>query len=1281
MSFHPSISGTAVGDEEGWEQVMQAQQMFMNSRDRQRPAATVVAKTTDADLTKATESLPTTVDKDYVTLDGGVLPMDAPTLTQTDAGGSLPMEKPDVVDVLCDVMERQHSPSVNAFAPPSFCSIGWPKTYHRKNGPSLAQKKEAGSRDSVSNFRKTNHFAEQLERERQQQQELSSGVDDIDKHEMHHENLQRLAAMTSDEIVSARKELESSLDPSILALIRKRAAKKGGKIEGAANPDATNGKSSVENTDAKNPSHFVQAAAEQQMTPPVSAIGRSVGSDGWANTVKQTDKILSIIKTDEDIDKAVETHLPRFEQDKLAWTKPVGAKKMTKKKTSFFQKPPRFDLNGVRVLLKTEEHTLGPGEREATQLRYVGVKDGDEEGLYHHGEDQDTPGYTVGELVHLSRSVVSGQRLTALRALTLVLERRRDAIEGKSGSQTSPCPNKLPNDLPKVLMVCLQSDVSGIMCQSIQAVYAWLVPTCFVECQGANPTYRSHEAWPFVYHAQKLEGDFSTSAVADPYGDTFLAAEKDGEETLEGLLVKLSEQDPVRWCMRCGILESFARILRTGISVLPVGIARDALDTLSYMASHSIPVARAMWTHPQLINVIQHTFLEGNGSVLHNAIRFIRTLAQSDREIAEKVAQDQGLADTVKRYLLAPASVAHQFPGPASGDNQESHLGAMNEWYGCAIETLQLWRVCLEYGFDIENFLSMREALRDLMHYPEEHSQKTTLQSYIYALCTARCFAFNSSPRVVDGVSIVEGVQVELEYYLKDAILLVEQGLAGDSVDVDVVSWGARTHSPLHFIASYCSCNFPVSRWSSKILSLIFQGHKSFWIQQLASLNSGSARHCILQSADEKVISALHGYVRCIEAMIIYESSGVKSALQIHGRALVSTLLRLVDHLAHDSCPPHYLKDRLAPYAARAHVQLVASIVDLLTRIFQSDENLSFETVPSALPTMFDASFAVMSKVLPGDECIFANLLTHLLRWACVDKGVKVDQDDIKLYYASYLGDERAQKHSMSLVRPSVSDPIQSCAVAPRSEKSIPSVLRLPRQWLWLGMTTDGKATEHFLKSCIYLVHGLEQSRLLNLPKVTIEMPPSMRIYCMLQIFLRGEGAFVNDEIVQQKIVPLLDSMLPGVTVDEFLETCGTENCMELVKGLKDAFFLASFGHTMFSRCLLFLSQNKDIRVSIFRAGVKTRMLALLENGVRHGNAEGGINYLNEIYAQGTEDSAMVDLYCAALTSRGVLTKAKAPLLYAFVVNQLKRKIDSSSPWVGSTLKERLVGFTPDEIW
>ena len=55
---------------------MQAQQTFMNARDRQRPAATVITKATDAGLAEASESLPTRVEKDYVTLDGGVLPKD-----------------------------------------------------------------------------------------------------------------------------------------------------------------------------------------------------------------------------------------------------------------------------------------------------------------------------------------------------------------------------------------------------------------------------------------------------------------------------------------------------------------------------------------------------------------------------------------------------------------------------------------------------------------------------------------------------------------------------------------------------------------------------------------------------------------------------------------------------------------------------------------------------------------------------------------------------------------------------------------------------------------------------------------------------------------------------------------------------------------------------------------------------------------------------------------------------------------------------------------------------
>lgn len=44
-------------------------------------------------------------------------------------------------------------------------------------------------------------------------------------------------------------------------------------------------------------------------------------------------------------------------------------------------------------------------------------------GLNHHGEDPDRPGYTIQELLELTRSAVIQQRLIALKSLGAVIEK------------------------------------------------------------------------------------------------------------------------------------------------------------------------------------------------------------------------------------------------------------------------------------------------------------------------------------------------------------------------------------------------------------------------------------------------------------------------------------------------------------------------------------------------------------------------------------------------------------------------------------------------------------------------------------------------------------------------------------------------------------------------------------------------------------------------------------------------------------------------------------------
>ncbi|KAJ9476655.1 RNA polymerase II-associated protein RBA50 [Pseudozyma hubeiensis] len=65
-------------------------------------------------------------------------------------------------------------------------------------------------------------------------------------------------------------------------------------------------------------------------------------------------------------------------------------------------------------------------------------------GLHHHGDDQDAPGYTVAELLHLSRSTVAAQRQLALNVLGRICEHH--PTFGGDNPSTSIAATSLLND-------------------------------------------------------------------------------------------------------------------------------------------------------------------------------------------------------------------------------------------------------------------------------------------------------------------------------------------------------------------------------------------------------------------------------------------------------------------------------------------------------------------------------------------------------------------------------------------------------------------------------------------------------------------------------------------------------------------------------------------------------------------------------------------------------------------------------------------------------------------
>lgn len=146
-------------------------------------------------------------------------------------------------------------------------------------------------------------------------------------------------------------------------------------------------------------------------------------------------------------------HFNEFEAHKLAWMKDVSVPDL--RKTHGFEA--RFDFQGY--LLPYSAAQIDERNRH----------------LYHHGDEPERPGYTLQELLLLSRSNVIQQRVLALNTLGNILSLDQTGIYDKV------------IDIPIeqvffVLRVCMDDNTPSVLTASIKAlrnlVYFQLDETC-----------------------------------------------------------------------------------------------------------------------------------------------------------------------------------------------------------------------------------------------------------------------------------------------------------------------------------------------------------------------------------------------------------------------------------------------------------------------------------------------------------------------------------------------------------------------------------------------------------------------------------------------------------------------------------------------------------------------------------------------------------------------------------------------------------------------------------
>ncbi|XP_066248015.1 RNA polymerase II-associated protein 1 isoform X2 [Euwallacea similis] len=190
--------------------------------------------------------------------------------------------------------------------------------------------------------------------------ERSTVLTTNDRHQIHLDNLKTLNAMSEDEILSERNRLLNTLDPALIQFLKSQRSKNTSEFE-------------TRNRTIKEQNEAAQTVNIEQLEAPKEVLSKPDAS-GWL-------------------------HFNKFEASKLAWMKDVTVPKL--KNCEGFEA--RFDFEGYLL------------PYSVAQINEVNRH------LYHHGDEPERPGYSLQELLLLSRSNISQQRIVALNTLANIL--------------------------------------------------------------------------------------------------------------------------------------------------------------------------------------------------------------------------------------------------------------------------------------------------------------------------------------------------------------------------------------------------------------------------------------------------------------------------------------------------------------------------------------------------------------------------------------------------------------------------------------------------------------------------------------------------------------------------------------------------------------------------------------------------------------------------------------------------------------------------------------------
>ena len=519
--------------------------------------------------------------------------------------------------------------------------------------------------------------------------------------------------MSEEERMAELDRVLKTVDPSLIAFLRKRSAYKGMSGASGGNPVGMGGEVSEKEEEVSEKEEEVSekeeevSEKEEEVSEKEEELARRI-----ANEVDY-----SSLKTEADLENAV-AKLPQTEQQKLEWTRPVT--------TASNPKEPRFHFNGM----------LLPASSSST----IAVHSG----LYNHGEEADLPGYTVSELSLLARSAVSGQRVLALKCIYNILRRR--SLSREFGQTLVPA--TLPVTVLRVLVFLLQRR------QGMEEVY--LALQCVEELCSTQEEYHRRLLLNLSYRgyehahlqdpsAMCFEADESEDDSEDPK-DPFRSANCDN------LFTMLSEAGILTQLFACvASFSAYPTVVASAFSVLRVLVESDKRFGEAIIDSHVFYSQIEKWAkqfvdpstlcscvekeppsgeHSLRLYILTHA-PSSPVSVAVQLMLVIEALVRHSRKNASNMVRSAALP-ALKQWLSFYTGEVGKV-NDANEVNKEGSTGKVNDTpsHSCVVDcilegVLSCWRLCLLYGLDCESLDPFLPALVRISQFSRECNQILT---------------------------------------------------------------------------------------------------------------------------------------------------------------------------------------------------------------------------------------------------------------------------------------------------------------------------------------------------------------------------------------------------------------------------------------------------------------------------------------------------------------------------------------------------------------------------